>query len=181
MASKAPLMLFSKKRARIRKNYQRPDAASDRLYKANFTHGGDESSCCAEVCGDDSGNLVPRHQRSEDEDNLAIHYGLIASGNTLMKDALVRDRLAAEKDVLCFEMEAAGLMNHFPCLVIRGICDYSDTHKNTKWQGYAAMAAAAYAKDLLSRIAANQVEAERKMRETISEGKPALELLMLER
>jgi hypothetical protein len=49
-------------------------------------------------------------------------------------------------------MEAAGIMNHFPCLVIRGICDYSDSHKNKRWQGHAAMAAAAYAKDLLGEI-----------------------------
>ncbi|OJJ79090.1 uncharacterized protein ASPGLDRAFT_1070745 [Aspergillus glaucus CBS 516.65] len=83
------------------------------------------------------------------EDNPAIHYDLIASANQLMKDASIRDRLAAEKDVLCFEMEAAGLMNHFPCLVICGICDYSDSHKNKDWQGYAAMTAAAYARDLL--------------------------------
>ncbi|KAH6988696.1 hypothetical protein EDB80DRAFT_623375, partial [Ilyonectria destructans] len=80
-----------------------------------------------------------------------------------MKDAFVRDRLITEKDVLCFEMEAAGLMNHFPCLIIRGICDYSDSHKIKEWQGYAAMAAAAYAKDLLGRIAPNRVEAEKKI------------------
>jgi nucleoside phosphorylase len=55
--------------------------------------------------------MVLRPERMEDEDNPAIHYGLIASANQLMKDALVRDRLSAEKDVLCFEMEAAGLMN----------------------------------------------------------------------
>ena len=90
--------------------------------------------------------------RSEMEDNPAIHYGLIASGNLLMKDALTRDTLAKEKDVLCFEMEAAGLMNHFPCLVIRGICDYADSHKNKKWQPYAAATAAAYMKELLSVI-----------------------------
>jgi nucleoside phosphorylase len=58
---------------------------------------------------------------------------------------LIRDKLAAERDVLCFEMEAAGLVNHFPCLVIRGICDYADSHKNKEWQGYAAVVAAAYA------------------------------------
>ena len=159
------------KRPRLRKNYQRPDVASDPLYKADFTHGGDEGSCCTGVCGNASANLVRRQPRSEEEDDPAIHYGLIASANTLMKDASIRDKLSAEKDVLCFEMEAAGLMNHFPCLVIRGICDYSDTHKNTEWQGYAAMAAAAYAKDLLSRIAVNQVEAEKKMSETLFEGK----------
>jgi nucleoside phosphorylase len=49
-------------------------------------------------------------------------------------------------------MEAAGIMNQFPCLVIRGICDYGDSHKSEDWQGYAAMAAAAYAKDLLGEI-----------------------------
>lgn len=100
-------------------------------------------------------------------DNPAIHYGSIASGNQLMKDALVRDRYAGQ-GVLCFEMEAAGLMNHFPCLVIRGICDYADSHKNKEWQGYAAMAAAAYAKDLLYRISPNRVEAERKIRDILS-------------
>ena len=122
------------------------------------------------MCGDDESKLVVRHDRSDEDDNLAIHYGLIASVNQLMKDALIRDRLAAEKDVLCFEMEAAGLMNHFPCLVIRGICDYSDSHKNKEWQGYAAMAAAAYAKDLLSRIPPNKVEAEKRIIDVLSSG-----------
>ncbi|KAL3444390.1 hypothetical protein BJX65DRAFT_310973 [Aspergillus insuetus] len=46
-------------------------------------------------------------------------------------------------------MEAAGLMNTYPCLVIRGICDYADSHKNKAWQGYAAATAAAFAKELL--------------------------------
>lgn len=87
-----------------------------------------------------------------------------------MKDALVRDKLAAEEGILCFEIEAAGLMNQFPCLVIRGICDYSDSHKNKEWQGYAAMAAAAYAKDLLCRIAPNKVEAEKKIIDVLSSG-----------
>ena len=58
--------------------------------------------------------------------------------------------------MLCFEMEAAGLMNQLPCLVIRGICDYSDSHKNKQWQGYAALTAAAYAKILLSVVSVNR-------------------------
>ncbi|KAJ9412649.1 hypothetical protein FOXG_17298 [Fusarium oxysporum f. sp. lycopersici 4287] len=83
-------------------------------------------------------------------------------------DALMRDKLAAEKGILCFEMEAAGLMNHFPCLVIRGIYDYSDSYKNKEWQGFAAMVAAAYAKDLLRQIPPNKVEAERRISEVLS-------------
>jgi hypothetical protein len=55
-------------------------------------------------------------------------------------------------------MEAAGLVDAFPCLVIRGICDYSDSQKNKEWQGYAATTAAAYAKELLSVTPGNQVE-----------------------
>ncbi|KAI4852928.1 hypothetical protein E4T44_01167 [Aureobasidium sp. EXF-8845] len=67
-------------------------------------------------------------------------------------DARIRNGDAKEKDILCFEMEAAGIMNDLPCLIIRGMCDYSDSHKSKDWQGYAAMTAAAYAKDLLGEI-----------------------------
>jgi nucleoside phosphorylase len=87
-----------------------------------------------------------------------------------MKDAFVRDKLAAEKNVLCFEMEAAGLMNNFPCLIVRGVCDYSDSHKNKEWQGYAAMVAAAYVKDLLRKIPPNKVEAEKRISDVLSSG-----------
>ena len=149
------------KKKRMQKKYSRPPNKSDRLYVSAYTHRVSDGDC-ETLCGDDPSNLVRRRLRSkDDEDNPAIHYGLIASANQLMKDALARDKLARENDVLCFEMEAAGLMNQFPCLVIRGICDYSDSHKNKAWQGYAAMTAAAYAKNLLLRIAPNQVEAEK--------------------
>jgi hypothetical protein len=73
--------------------------------------------------------------------------------------------LMRELDVLCFEMEAAGLMDGFPCLVIRGICDYADSHKNKGWQAYAAATAAAYAKEMISIIPRNQVIRTRTMAE----------------
>jgi nucleoside phosphorylase len=153
---------------RLRQEHRRPDPSSDRLYQSGITHPLNVDSDCVKICCDDLSNLLLRSQRSEFEDNPAIHYGLIASANQLMKDALLRDKFAEENDVLCFEMEAAGLMNQFPCLVIRGICDYSDTHKNKEWQGYAAMTAAAYAKDLLCRIPPNKVEAESRISEVLS-------------
>ncbi|KAH7000851.1 hypothetical protein EDB80DRAFT_81671 [Ilyonectria destructans] len=153
------------RKPRLQQKYKRPEPSSDRLFKTEITY----DSACAMVCSDNASNLILRPERTKDEDNPAIHYGLIASANQLMTDALVRDKLAAEKDVLCFEMEAAGLMNHFPCLVIRGICDYSDSHKNKEWQGYAAMVAAAYAKELLCRIPPNRVEAEKKIGDMLSD------------
>jgi nucleoside phosphorylase len=72
---------------------------------------------------------------------------------------VTRDRLRKELGVICFEMEAAGLMDNFPCLVIRGICDYADSHKNKRWQPYAAATAAAYAKELLSIIPTQEIDA----------------------
>lgn len=88
-----------------------------------------------------------------------------------MRDGVTRERLRRELDVLCFEMEAAGLTNDFPCLVIRGICDYADTHKNKRWQPYAAVVAAAYAMELLHVIPANQVALTRRIGETgVNEG-----------
>lgn len=167
------------KRPRLRKNYQRPDPKSDILYLADVVHSASEDESCEHACGpNDSPKIVSRPPRDKEEDNPAIHYGMIASGNQLMKDALIRDKLAAEQDILCFEMEAAGLMNHFPCLVIRGICDYSDSHKNKKWQGFAAMAAAAYAKDLLYRIPPSKVDAEKKITDIISSKFATFSLLL---
>ncbi|KAK4066325.1 hypothetical protein Trihar35433_6752 [Trichoderma harzianum] len=156
-----------KKNKRLRREFGRPPADSDRLFKPGVIHNPGE---CASACAQDESSLIRRRERIEDEeDDPAIHYGLIASANQLMKDAFIRDKLSAEKDVLCFEMEAAGLVNHFPCLVIRGICDYSDSHKNKEWQGYAAMTAAAYAKDLIRQLHPSKVEAEQRLSEVLNQ------------
>ncbi|KAH7115490.1 hypothetical protein B0J13DRAFT_653898 [Dactylonectria estremocensis] len=157
-----------RKKPRLQKKYSRPDPSSDRLYQSGVVHPVDDDSSCVAACGTDLSRLILRSKRTQDEDNPAVHYGVIASGNQLMKDASVRDKLAAEENILCFEMEAAGLMNHFPCLIIRVICDYSDSHKNKEWQGHATMVAAAYAKDLLCQMAPNRVEAEKKIGDILS-------------
>ncbi|KAL5042253.1 nucleoside phosphorylase domain-containing protein [Aspergillus fruticulosus] len=149
---------------RLKRKYAQPPSETDQLFESVFAHPNLEGRC-GEVC--DSSKLVRRPTRTDEEDDPAIHYGLIASGNRLIEDATFRDRLAAEQDVLCFEMEAAGLMNHFPCLVIRGVCDYADSHKTKEWQGWAAMMAAAYARDLLYQIIPQRVKAERKAREVL--------------
>lgn len=153
------------KRPRLTKKEERPAPSTDRLFQSRLVH---DSKGCAKLCARSPSNVKVRRERTEDENDPAIHYRLIASANQLMKEALVRDKLATEKDVLRFEMEAAGLINYFPCLVIRVICNYSDSHKNKEWQGYVAMAAAAYIKDLLCRIAPNKVEAEKRIMDILS-------------
>ena len=132
--------------------FQRRRAGPDLLFKAAYNH---EHGATCDQCSAES-----RQPRSERESGaeVTVHYGTIASGNQVMKDAAERDRVSGELGgVLCFEMEAAGLMNSFPCLVIRGISDYADTHKNYQWQAHAAGTAAAYAKELLSVIPAAEV------------------------
>jgi nucleoside phosphorylase len=43
-------------------------------------------------------------------------------------------------------------------MVIRGISDYCDTHKNDIWHGYAAAVAAAYARQLFFHIPIEEQE-----------------------
>lgn len=81
---------------RLRPEFQRPDQCTDRLFKAEVTHDPTRAT--------DETHLVPRRERTKDEDNPAIHYGTITSADQLMKDATIRDKLATERNVLCFEM-----------------------------------------------------------------------------
>ncbi|KAJ5933712.1 hypothetical protein N7454_006041 [Penicillium verhagenii] len=128
--------------------YSHQGFANDRLFKPSYSHIGGRGCRDCDVEG-----RVERDER--DDTDPEVHYGTIASGNTLVKDAATRDKIANDLgECICFEMEAAGLMNHFPCLVIRGICDYADSHKNDQWQRYASITAAAYAKDLLGYVPA---------------------------
>lgn len=130
-----------------RPEFRYPGTDNDQLFLPDYDHVADQPTCAS--C--DRDKLVQRPPR---QGRTRIHYGTIASGNQVMKDARTRDALRQKYGALCFEMEAAGLMhlNTFPCVVIRGICDYSDTHKNKQWQGYAAAVAVAYAKELLDHV-----------------------------
>jgi nucleoside phosphorylase len=134
-------------------DYQRP--MLDKLYRTEYQHVGEKN------CGQCDPNQIVERPEHRAHRTVAVHYGTIASGNTVMKDATLRDAYAKdpELNILCFEMEAAGLMNNLPCLVIRGICDYCDSHKNDKWHKYAALTAAAYARELLLVLKSHRVQA----------------------
>jgi hypothetical protein len=122
----------------------------DQERSVTFDEDEDEDNC--RFC--DVTRVIKRKPRA-----MRVHYGLVASGNQVIKDARFRDALnkGLGGNVLCVEMEAAGL-NNFPCVVIRGICDYADSHKNKNWQEHAAAVAAAFAKELLSVVPAQEVK-----------------------
>lgn len=134
----------------------------DCLFQAEYDH------IASDTCIDcDRSKLFPRPPRAHQ--GPVIHYGLIGSANQVVKDGRRRDQLARDLGIYCVEMEAAGLMNDFPCLVIRGICDYTDSHKNKEWQGYAAATAAAYAKELLLVVPIDQVNSTPTARDTLAD------------
>ncbi|KAF4962386.1 hypothetical protein FSARC_9530 [Fusarium sarcochroum] len=154
---------------RIAAKYLKSDSLQDVLFKASYPHvdespedyesddgDGDSEEESCRFC--DKTKVVKRRAKE-----FRVHHGLIASGNQVIKDALFRDRLNKDLGghVLCVEMEAAGLSQDFPCLIIRGICDYADSHKNKEWQEHAAAAAAAFAKELLVHIQPSDVDGER--------------------
>ncbi|KAF1926121.1 uncharacterized protein M421DRAFT_68272 [Didymella exigua CBS 183.55] len=160
MRGRGKLLTYLSKLASL-PDFEREAAGPDILFEAEYSH---EGGTTCRACSQD--HSVAREARRQE---VVVHYGTIASGNQVMKTAIERDRLSAELGgVLCFEMEAAGLMNRFPCLVIRGICDYADSHKNNQWQKYAAGTAAAYAKEVLSVIPSDKVEAEKKIVDVLS-------------
>ncbi|CAF3539468.1 unnamed protein product, partial [Fusarium graminearum] len=182
--SKIPEYLdeLKQKWPRLAPKYLRTESLEDVLFVADYGHVSKNTTGC---------DVTPDSEDGEEEEeeeesckfcdrakivkrkirDMRIHYGLIASGNRVIKDASFRNRLKKDLDghVLCVEMEAAGLMNNFPCIVIRGICDYADSHKNKDWQEHAAAVAAAFAKELLEYVQPGDVSGERPVKEILSQ------------
>ncbi|KAM0246181.1 hypothetical protein ACHAQJ_010320 [Trichoderma viride] len=152
-----------------------PGPTEDRLFKSAYQHKHHETSKC-EICSDDDGqedvcnralNLSCEQLRCDKSELVsrprltqllaasngqrpAVHFGLIASGDTVMKSGKDRDDIAVRDGIIAFEMEGAGVWENLPSsLVIKGICDYADSHKSKRWQYYAAVTAAAATKAFL--------------------------------
>ncbi|GAB1313418.1 hypothetical protein MFIFM68171_03628 [Madurella fahalii] len=177
--SKIPEYLegMKEKWPKLAAKYLKSDSLEDVLFRADYSHVSgsttdyetttdideDEEESCR-FC--DPTKVVMRKPR-----DMRVHYGLIASGNQVIKDAAFRDRLNRDLGgkVLCIEMEAAGLMNNFPCIVIRGICDYADSHKNKAWQEHAAAVAAACAKELLGYVQPSDVDGESTVKDILNQ------------
>ena len=150
----------------MEEEYVYPGVEHDQLFEATYKHEGGKT--CRQC---NQSKVIERPPRK----NLAprIHYGTIGSANEVIKDSETRDKLKLDLGILCVEMEAAGLIDEFSCLVIRGICDYADSHKNKRWQPYAAATAAAYAKELLSIIPEQEIVAITKVVDVL-QGMPSL-------
>ncbi|KAI0403020.1 purine and uridine phosphorylase [Xylaria palmicola] len=158
--------------------YRYPGVAEDKLLPADYHHkhrapqmcdicGGEKNEHCAKAarasCAElncDESQLVSRQrlelkkcQTPDEAQRPAIFVGRVASGDTVMKSGEHRDQIAEQHGLIAFEMKGAGAWDEVPCIIIKGICDYADSHKNKKWQPFAAATAASAMKAILERYA----------------------------
>ncbi|KAL7921495.1 purine and uridine phosphorylase [Trichoderma austrokoningii] len=155
------------KRRQKKPSYQYPGITKDKLYRPEYIHRHAEQchicgkfDTCAEAattsCADlrcEEAMLVIRDMPSENDNDYIpnIFIGRIGSGNTVMRSGEIRDWMAKRHNLIAFEMEGAGAWDEVPCLVVKGVCDYADSHKNKEWQGFAAATAASVMKAILDR------------------------------
>ncbi|KAF3113191.1 hypothetical protein TWF706_010178 [Orbilia oligospora] len=144
---------FPKVEEILNEDFQHPGLEHDKLYKSEYAHPEGKPDCSN--C--DSNHLVDRPKRQTKD--FVFHRGTILSGNSFVGGADFRDKLAnVYNTALCIEMEASGVIDQTRCLVIRGICDYADTHVNRMWQRYAAGTAAVFAKQFLHTLQPQAIE-----------------------
>ncbi|KAM4057603.1 phosphorylase superfamily protein [Hirsutella rhossiliensis] len=139
--------------------YDYPGTVKDKLFKSTYRHKHNTSRSC--VCCCDDGYLMARDRlRAREEvehdggvalQTVAVHIGAVGSGDTVIKSATDRDRISKEAGVIAFEMEGAGVWDELPSVVIKGVCDYADSHKHKGWQDFAAAMAASASKAILER------------------------------
>lgn len=161
--------------------YDYPGVNEDKLFNSSYYHKHHSSECLTcnlpdgsicdtaliatcEVLGCDMAGLVAGRQRLEEKlqlyqngdiahQNPNLFFGLVGSGDTVMRSGLDRDNLAKEENIIAFEMEAAGLWEEVPTLVVKGVFDYGDSHKNEKWHHFSSATAACAARAIVERIA----------------------------
>jgi nucleoside phosphorylase len=149
--------------------WRHPSSADDVLFEASYQHRhyspslarpclclddmSDEvcptaldTSCILLGCAEDR---IRRRRHCTELCKPAVQIGTVASADTVMKSGEHRDYLVKSEGVIGFEMEGAGVWNNISCIIIKGVCDYADSHKNKAWQPYAAATGAAAAKALL--------------------------------
>ncbi|UKZ79847.1 hypothetical protein TrVFT333_007610 [Trichoderma virens FT-333] len=162
--------------------YQYPGIREDKLYEATYRHKHHvaitDCSVCSQsdniVCdaalqtpcedlGCEKSHLVYRKRLEKklqicqsgdiSHQNPAIFFGIFGSGDMVMRSGEDRDALADREKVIAFEMEAAGIWEEVPSIIIKGAFDYGDSHKNKRWQAFASATAACAARAVIEQLA----------------------------
>ncbi|GIJ83106.1 hypothetical protein Asppvi_001624 [Aspergillus pseudoviridinutans] len=153
----------------IDEKWRRPSFTDDILFNASYQHkhyGLNSSKCLCfnsnspgDICNEALGttcrglgcseNQICRRRHHTEVESPRIHLGIIASADTPVKSGEHRDDLVDSENVVGFQMNGAGVWDNIPCILINGVCDYADSHKNRLWQAYAAATGASAAKVFL--------------------------------
>ena len=151
---------FLKKYYRLQETHSRPSPSGDRKRCYSYTSQKEEdpNAKCRTCWGS-------RSQHGKDwkktSDTSQVHLGKIAAADSTWGNNLYEhwerqwtDEIGDE--VSCFGEVAGDILPEFPCLVICGIHRYADSDPSSperkEWEGYAAMMAATYTKDLLTHL-----------------------------
>jgi hypothetical protein len=136
--------------------YQGP--SNDYIFKADYPHKIDNVAF-GECCDIHSSDLVLQKHRTNTSPR--IYSRTIGSANNVMKDSIIascgikgqrrnilsvlrwRPEVIAQisSNLIISNLLSKGIMDSSQCLAIRGISDYADSHKNQRWQPYAAATA----------------------------------------
>ncbi|KAI9373902.1 nucleoside phosphorylase domain-containing protein [Aspergillus egyptiacus] len=79
----------------------------------------------------------------------SFYIGPVASADMVMKSGQHQDEIVKREKVIGFEMEGAGVWDNVPCIIIKGVWNYADSHKNKIWQAYTAATRASAPKAFL--------------------------------
>lgn len=156
------------RKTRMPVKYEYPGISKDRLFESSYLHKHQVSlpyRCCEEgpchrshtlSCdnlGCEDEHLVQRQRLKDQAQNLSIFIGRFGSGDTILKSGTYRDQIAQRYGLLAFEMEGAGIWDELPCIIVKGISNYTDGHwkADSNWQHFAAATAAATARALIER------------------------------
>ncbi|PLN81271.1 purine and uridine phosphorylase [Aspergillus taichungensis] len=143
-----------------------PGSDKDKLFNHNYLHKHYDSKVCqckhpSKSCdaaretlcnqlGCDSQHLIQRNRlQSQVLNSPALHFGTMASRDAVIKYADYREYMFRKEKAIGFDMESAGLWEYLPTVIVKGVCDYADSHKNNLWQDYAAASAAACTRAVL--------------------------------
>ncbi|KAL2816096.1 nucleoside phosphorylase domain-containing protein [Aspergillus granulosus] len=126
-----------------------PGLDKDILWQSTYEHCLMGCQCSLNVADIDH-SVVSRCRTPDVKTPLPrLHFGIIASGDTVVKSATYHDQVAARDGVIGYEMELTGVWDSLPCILIKGVADYADSHKSKDWQEYAAASSAACMRALL--------------------------------
>jgi nucleoside phosphorylase len=135
----------------LHKHYRDASPAGCSCFGCDFSTGQICEEALEKDCNEldcDQGQQV-RCREILDATQTSIYIGPVASADMVMKSGQYRDEIVRREKVIGFEMEGAGVWDNIPCIIVKGVCNYADSHKSKLWQAYAAATGASAAKAFL--------------------------------